>query len=138
MAPSKQQKARTSARLRARLRQLREEAGLSQSELASRIGFARKSTVSAIENGHRDTTVPVLEDWARECGASLELVKDERDVVDLGSLSDRNRDLVANLMVVLPRLDPMLRLTLENQIQLWRTTIPAEEDTSIVSLNVIK
>jgi transcriptional regulator with XRE-family HTH domain len=50
------------------LRRLREQAGLSQEELAARAGLAR-TYISGIENGRRNPTVIVLYEIATQLGA---------------------------------------------------------------------
>ena len=54
-----------------RTRALREHMGLSQTEFADRLGFARYQTVSEIETGRRDVTATIgklLDYIAREAG----------------------------------------------------------------------
>jgi transcriptional regulator with XRE-family HTH domain len=60
--------------LGAKLRGMREKAGLSQVELAKRLKIAR-SQVSRVETGARSTEIEVLERWYRECGYTLETVQ---------------------------------------------------------------
>lgn len=122
MATIKKQQAKTSTSLRSRLRRIRKEAGLSQAELAQRLGFAQKSSVSGIENGHRDTIVPVLEEWVRECDATLEILGKGRDCVEIAHLDSPEQSLVKRIVAVLPHLDPVLQATLRSQIALWEAT----------------
>ncbi|GGS45322.1 helix-turn-helix domain-containing protein [Actinokineospora fastidiosa] len=57
--------------LAARLRQLRELAGVSGRDLAQRVGISQP-TVSRIEAGRTVPSLPVVEAWAQEVGASEE------------------------------------------------------------------
>lgn len=61
---------------RTRLHEARLGAGLSQRDLAARIGCA-DSTVSNVELGHRDLGAPKLIAWAHACRVSLDWVAGE-------------------------------------------------------------
>src|SRR5262249_25373936 len=51
------------------LKELRRRAGLSQIELADRLGFKYYTVVSQIENGFGRVTTESIEAWARNVGA---------------------------------------------------------------------
>lgn len=55
------------------LRQIREQAGLSQLALAARLGLTG-AQISRIETGTRSTGVEMLQRWYRECGYELDAV----------------------------------------------------------------
>lgn len=86
-------------RLGIRIKQYRKKAGLSQEELADRVGSAT-STIAHAENGTNKTSLPLLIKIAREVGVTLDqLVCDslpiadtylEKDIADL--LADCNVD----------------------------------------------
>lgn len=57
--------------LGAELRSVREEAGLSQDQLAAKLGLTR-TQVSRIETGARSTGIDVVRRWYRECGYELD------------------------------------------------------------------
>lgn len=61
----------------ARLQALREQAGLSQEEIAEAIGVSGRSAVSKIERGDRKLTIQEAMAWAQACGATLELIPPE-------------------------------------------------------------
>jgi len=60
-----------------RLRKAREDAGLSQVELAERIGISR-NTVSSAELGDRHPILVTLKAWAAETGVPLEWLQTGR------------------------------------------------------------
>lgn len=53
-----------------KLRQYREMAGVSQTELAKACGLPNKTTISKIENGHQDMKLPQLQRAAEKLGIS--------------------------------------------------------------------
>jgi transcriptional regulator with XRE-family HTH domain len=65
-------------RLGSALRVLRERAGLSTRDVAARIG-RDQSKVSRVERGLSPAPLPLVEAWARTCGASDEEVVDLRE-----------------------------------------------------------
>lgn len=62
----------TRAMLAKALRRLREGAGLSQDDLAQRIGLLQ-STISRIENGKQEPVPTQMAAWATACGRDLRL-----------------------------------------------------------------
>lgn len=60
--------------LGAQLRQMRIEAGLSQTELGERLGLTH-GALSRIENGLRSTGIEVIQRWYQECGYRLDGVR---------------------------------------------------------------
>lgn len=51
-----------------RLKQAREQAGLSQEELACRLGYKSKSSITKIEKGIQEMTLSAIKDFAQELG----------------------------------------------------------------------
>jgi transcriptional regulator with XRE-family HTH domain len=78
--------------LAGRLRALREAGGLTQSELAERLGIP-SSAVSMIESGRRDIRVSTLERYLDALGAAIEFVPGDRVTTldDILRRSDRGR-----------------------------------------------
>lgn len=70
--------------LHLRLRRLREEAGLTQDELAERLGYSKGASISRIEKGVRDIPLRQAEAWVRACGAELALLPVGREGEDDG------------------------------------------------------
>ncbi|QSR86083.1 ImmA/IrrE family metallo-endopeptidase [Candidatus Methylacidiphilum infernorum] len=60
----------------ARIRSLREKKGITQEELARRMGFKDRQTISAIETGSRRITAEELLRAAKELGVSLDEITD--------------------------------------------------------------
>jgi transcriptional regulator with XRE-family HTH domain len=73
-----------SARLAEKLLMVREGLGLSQNQMLERLGFSDdlfRSNVSQYERGHRIPPLPVLLQYARVSGVSVEtLIDDELDL----------------------------------------------------------
>ncbi len=70
-----------------RTRALREHMGLSQTDFAERLGFARYQTVSEIETGRRDVTATIgklLDYMAREVGFEQASATGTADAVRAG------------------------------------------------------
>jgi SOS-response transcriptional repressors (recA-mediated autopeptidases) len=53
-----------------RLKQAREQAGLSQEELARRLGYKSKSSIAKIEKGVQTMTLSAIKSFAQELGLS--------------------------------------------------------------------
>jgi transcriptional regulator with XRE-family HTH domain len=68
------------------LRYLRQSAGLTQAELAERMGYASSSTISQFESGARKIPIDVLERSARVLGYAMEITFEERDLLILEKL----------------------------------------------------
>ena len=70
-----------SARLAEKLKRIREELELSQSELLDRLGFSEhlfRSNISQYERGHRIPSLPVLLEYARVVNVDLSVLIDDR------------------------------------------------------------
>ena len=70
-----------SARLAEKLKRIREELELSQSELLDRLGFSEhlfRSNISQYERGHRIPSLPVLLEYARLVNVDLSVLIDDR------------------------------------------------------------
>lgn len=64
-----------------KLTRLRTELGLSQSEIAARVGVDNRASISGYERGEREPPLPVLLAYARLAGVSVEsLIDDELDL----------------------------------------------------------
>ena len=69
-----------SARLAEKLKRIREELKLSQSELLDRLGFSEylfRSNISQYERGHRIPSLPVLLEYARLVNVDLSVLIDD-------------------------------------------------------------
>jgi DNA-binding XRE family transcriptional regulator len=63
---------------------IRERLGLSQSEIAARLGVKDRASISGYERGDREPPLPVLLAYARLAGTPVEtLIDDELDLPDL-------------------------------------------------------
>lgn len=118
MTKSKPQKAHTSPEMRALLRRLRKRAGLTQKELGDHLGMT-PGAISAIEAGHRDTTLPVFQRWLDRADHKCVVHPKEQPVVSLSHLSADGERTVKMLIEVVDGLDPLLLRTLQQQIALW-------------------
>src|ERR1700741_3632468 len=70
-----------STRLAEKLKRIREELELSQSELLARLGFSEhllRSNISQYERGHRIPSLPVLLEYARLVNIALAVLIDDR------------------------------------------------------------
>jgi len=54
-----------------RLREIRLAAGLTQAQLAEKLGYKQQSNISHIESGLRTTTLTILAAWVEACDATL-------------------------------------------------------------------
>jgi transcriptional regulator with XRE-family HTH domain len=108
-----------SPRLRHQLKELRVAASLSQRQLGAIIGLGN-AAISMIENGSRDTGTSTVEAWASACGGLLQVVHSGDDTVYVGDLDDEARRLVAELVAILPSLDPALRRTIQVLVASWK------------------
>jgi len=89
-------------KINARLREMRLEAGFSDSDLAQRLGISRVA-VYKTESGQTNPRLKTLFSWLEECGYSLSFHRKEDEFARLFSaLSDRERSTVADLMRVMP------------------------------------
>lgn len=98
--------------LAAELRRLRRERGLTQPQLAERMGIA-VSTVTHIERARRQPGLDILRLWLEACGAALTITRvDAADPTAAVStavreLDDAQRDLVRRLVAVVAALPTM-------------------------------
>lgn len=60
-------------RLREQLYKARHEAGLSQAELAKRMGTSQ-TYIAALERGRKNVTIDTLSRYARACGKNLSII----------------------------------------------------------------
>lgn len=107
-----------SPQLRAQLKQLRLDAGLSQRQLGDLVGLAN-STVSMIENGSRDTGASTVEAWAAHCGGSVMVGRLNDDVLRISHIDKDGRRLIEDLANILPLLDDPSRKTLRVIVSAW-------------------
>lgn len=78
---SKSRKRPTPKKLPGKLRQLRERLGLSQGEIATKLGVDNRASISGYERGEREPPLPVLLAYARLGKVSIEkLIDDELDL----------------------------------------------------------
>lgn len=69
------------ARLAEKLKRIRDEVDLSQSELLDRLGFSEhlfRSNISQYERGHRIPSLPVLLQYARLVNVDLSVLIDDK------------------------------------------------------------
>lgn len=92
-----------------RLREIRLEAGISETELAKRIGKSR-TTVYKIERGTMDPKHSTLLSWVGACGYTIGIVPAENDLLrQLSELDPECQQLVGALLAILPDLSPEYR-----------------------------
>lgn len=119
------------------LRKLRDEAGLTQQELADKIGINR-SFISQVERYDKDLTVSLLGRWALACGARLELVREgeelagleeeEREVIRaLRGLAPERQRLLLDLASCIGRLEPYPFESVRQQVDLARRSCGSED-----------
>jgi len=65
-------------KLAEKLTRLRNELGLSQSEIAARLGVDNRASISGYERGEREPPLPVLLAYARLAGVSVESLIDDK------------------------------------------------------------
>lgn len=61
-----------------KLKQIRLRLGLSQGEIAARLGVENRAQISAYENGTRDCPIPYLLRYARLARVPLETIVDDQ------------------------------------------------------------
>lgn len=61
-----------------KLAQLRNDLGLSQSEIAAKLGVDNRASISGYERGEREPPLPVLLAYARLAGVSVESLIDDK------------------------------------------------------------
>jgi DNA-binding XRE family transcriptional regulator len=75
---SKNRKRPYPLRLADKLAQLRNDLGLSQTEIAARIGVDNRASISGYERGEREPPLPTLLAYARLAGVSVESLIDDK------------------------------------------------------------
>lgn len=65
-------------RLAEKLTRLRNDLGLSQGEIAARLGVDNRASISGYERGEREPPLPVLLAYARLAGVSVECLIDDK------------------------------------------------------------
>ncbi len=92
-----------------RLRKIRLDAGLTETQLADRIGKSR-TTIYKIERGSMDPRHSTLIDWVEACGYQIGIIPAEAELLArFSSLTPEEQALVGALMAVLPDLSPEYR-----------------------------
>jgi len=61
-----------------KLRKVRDKLGLSQTELAVKVGVKNRSSIAGYETGEREPPLPVLLKYARLSGVSMERLVDDK------------------------------------------------------------
>lgn len=61
-----------------KLTQIRSDLGLSQSEIAARLGVDNRASISGYERGEREPPLPVLLAYARLASVSVETLIDDK------------------------------------------------------------
>ncbi|HKB66323.1 MAG TPA: helix-turn-helix transcriptional regulator [Pyrinomonadaceae bacterium] len=61
-----------------KLAQIRNDLGLSQTEIASRLGIDNRASISGYERGEREPPLPTLLAYARLAGVSVESLIDDK------------------------------------------------------------
>jgi transcriptional regulator with XRE-family HTH domain len=61
-----------------KLAQIRNDLGLSQTEIASRLGVHNRASISGYERGEREPPLPTLLAYARLAGVSVESLIDDK------------------------------------------------------------
>jgi len=72
-----------------RIKTLREKLGISQEELARRVGYTDRSSVAKVESGDVDIRAGKLKDWAVALGVSVGFL--------LGESTNNNPDLIRQM-----------------------------------------
>jgi XRE family transcriptional regulator, fatty acid utilization regulator len=85
-------------RIRLRLKAFREERGLTQEDLAARLGFEHRQTLAAIESGERRLTPAELVRAAEALGVELDAFTDPFRLVGEGSFSFRAKGVDAGTL----------------------------------------
>ena len=65
-------------KLARKLKQIRSRAGLSQNEIAKRIGVKDRASISLYENGQREPPLPTLLNYARLADVSTDVLIDDK------------------------------------------------------------
>jgi transcriptional regulator with XRE-family HTH domain len=95
----------------ARLKPIREDAGLTLEDIAAAVGWKDHGQASRVERGKKVTQTDKLQKWIDACGCDVYIVPRERtpgatDALPLvAALDDQQRALVLRIARLLPRLD---------------------------------
>jgi transcriptional regulator with XRE-family HTH domain len=65
-------------KLARKLRQVRTLAGLSQTEIAKKVGVKNRSSIAGYETGEREPPLPVLLKYARLAGITIDTLVDDK------------------------------------------------------------
>ena len=65
-------------KLARKLKQVRTKAGLSQSEIAKKVGVRNRSSIAGYETGEREPPLPVLLKYARLAGVHVDDLIDDK------------------------------------------------------------
>ena len=71
-------KRETPRKLARKLKQIRDRAGLSQAEIAKKLGVKDRASISQFESGKIEPPLPVLLRYARLVGVSTDLLIDDK------------------------------------------------------------
>jgi DNA-binding XRE family transcriptional regulator len=74
----KSRKRKSPTKLAGKLKKLRKKLGLSQSEIAKRIGVPDRASISGYERGDREPPLPVLLAYARLAKVPMETLVDDK------------------------------------------------------------
>lgn len=65
-------------KLARKLKQVRTNAGLSQTEIAKKVGVKNRSSIAGYETGEREPPLPVLLKYARFAGVAVDVLIDDK------------------------------------------------------------
>ena len=117
-----------------RVREIRLRQGLTQTELANRLGFAHPSSISSIELGRRPVYVDEVPMLAKALGCAIsELLPDKENRITEYPLS-RTRRLAALAAFILA----LQLVSNEGRAEDWRSVVPPDSQTSIGGEDVSK
>ena len=106
----------------ARLKAIREKAGLTGEELGPRLGWADHSQLSKVERGQKTTDVWKIEKWIEECAHDVYIVSRDAPTLDdaralLAALPDDRRELALRVARLLERMDAAEVDRLRNDVE---------------------
>lgn len=115
--------------LRDQLRRALVSSGLTQAELAERLGYHGQAMISRTLSGEREIKIERIEQWVAACGYSLQIVPLEPAADDLeaaaAGLPERHRAVLARLAGVVERLPDGALASLEMLVDGWVRTYGA-------------
>lgn len=118
--------------LRELLRVARDFARLTQAQVGAGIGWSDGTHINAIENGRKDTTFDAVDKWMDVCNCELAVLPKALTVESIGvaarlaTLDEHDRELLARLARVIPRLDVTSRDRLESDLEFLEKHFPAK------------